>query len=149
MSKTLLPQTTISTAVTAALSSEMILPPDVANVLVFFDFNYGAGGTDITVFLQTAINIDGTDVWVDIVTFHATTAALEHIYNMNAGTAVTTAVIPKDGALSDNTSISGIVGDKLRVKYTSTGTYSGTTNIEVVVNLKSLTTDKMVRAPLA
>ena len=148
MSKTLLPQTTIAAAAANVLSSELVLPPDIANVMVFFDFNYGAGGTDITVFLQTSINIDGTDTWVDIVSFNATTSAKENIYNLNAGTVVTTAHVPLDATMTDNTSVSGIIGDKLRVKYTSTGTYSGTTNIEVVVNMKSLTTDKMNRAPI-
>lgn len=142
MSKILLPETTITTAVTASLSSELRLPPDVANVLVLFDFVYGSGGTTAKAWLQTKVG----DEWVDIANWAGTTASEKRIYNLNSGTAVTTIYTPLDGTLADDSSVSGIIGDALRVKYTTTGTYAGSTTLTVTVNMKSLTTDKMNKA---
>lgn len=142
MSKILLPETTITTAVTASLSSELRLPPDVANVLVLFDFVYGSGGTTAKAWLQTKVG----DEWVDIANWAGTTASEKRIYNLNSGTAVTAIYTPLDGTLADDTSVSGIIGDALRVKYTTTGTYAGSTTLTVTVNMKSLTTDKMNKA---
>jgi hypothetical protein len=120
----------------------LVLPPDVANVLALFTFTYGSGGTDVTAYLQTSFNQNGTDFWVDIIAFNALLADKTNIYNLNSGTAVTTAVVPADGALTDNTAQGGIIGDKLRVKYTTTGTYASDTTLQVAVSMKSLTTDK-------
>jgi hypothetical protein len=38
-----------------------------------------------------------------------------------------TAVVPGDGALADDTAIDGLIGDRVRLKVVSTGTYAGST----------------------
>jgi len=38
-------------------------------------------------------------------------------------------VTPTDGAMSDNTAKSGILGDRVRLKIVSVGTYSGSTQV--------------------
>ena len=42
-------------------------------------------------------------------------------------------VTPTDGALSDNTILDGLIGDRLRVKTVVVGTYSGTSTLAINV----------------
>ena len=54
---------------------------------------------------------------------------------MNAQAAVLTPVFT-DGALADNTAVSGFIGDALRVKHVTTGTYTGAA-VVVAVDAKN------------
>lgn len=50
--------------------------------------------------------------------------------------ALAAAIAASDAVLADDTILNGFIGDELRVKYTTTGTYSGATSLEVRVTVK-------------
>lgn len=126
----LLPQTTIAGAVTAALSGPFAALLDrVCSLALYASFLYGAAGTTVKAWVQTSF--DGGTTWMDIASFAFTTAAADRAYNLTA-TAVTAIATPGDGVLADNTSINGFLGGMFRVKYTTTGTYTGATSLMIV-----------------
>lgn len=123
---------TVTTAVTAQTTTpqEMFAQDSVPlHALIEAVFTYGSGGTNATAYVQTSL--DNGTTWIDVVTFQFTTSSSKKIYNLSALTPVTTAVTPTDGSLSANTAVDGIVGPIWRVKYTTTGTYAGSTNFQV------------------
>jgi hypothetical protein len=67
---------------------------------------------------------------MDIANFAFTTAAARRAYNLTA-VAVTSIATPVDGTLADNTAVNGFLGTLFRVKYTTTGTYSGATSLRI------------------
>lgn len=85
---------------------------------------YGNGGTDVKVYLQTSL--DGGATWVDIACLAFAVASETKLVTLAAG-ATAAAVVPTDGALADDTMVQGVLGDRLRVKVVSTGTYGGST----------------------
>lgn len=91
------------------------------------NFTYGAGGTTVKIDIETSL--DQGVSWVPIVRFSFTTASAKRIMNIAATTTHLTPYEP--GELQDDAAISGILGDRLRAKLTSTGTYSGNTSISV------------------
>lgn len=88
------------------------------------DFRYGSGGTSVKAYLQTST--DSGNTWIDIACFAVATTSLKKAYNFSALTPVT-AVTPTDGSMSDNTQLDGILGDRVRLKVVSVGTYAGST----------------------
>jgi hypothetical protein len=86
---------------------------------------YGSGGTSIKAFLQTSLDSGQTAIDIASVTF--ATSGGTKVLNLSANSPVTTAAVPSDGALADNTVLDGILGDRLRLKVVSTGTYAGST----------------------
>lgn len=88
-------------------------------------FAYGSGGTSAKAYVQTTL--DNGLTWVDIASITFTTASATKIINLSGLTPKTTAVTPSDGALSDDTCVDGVLGDALRVKITTTGTYANST----------------------
>ena len=84
------------------------------------------GGTSIDGYVQSSL--DGGATWYDIANFHFTTTAAQALFNLSALTAVATQKTGlTDGALTANTAVDGVIGDRLRVKWTSVGTYSAGT----------------------
>ena len=134
----LLPVTTITTAVTGVTtgSNTIIMPPNVDKLELVASFVYGSGGTTAKFWVQTTI--DGT-IWHDIANFAFTTASLNKEASC-LGLAAHTHRTVTDVTLADNTVINGFLGNKLRVKYTTTGTYAGDTTIEIRGTLKASTT---------
>jgi len=119
---------TFTTAVTAQLGPVLELgrlPADGSTYLALqANFFYSAGGTNVTAWVQTSL--DGGLTWADIASFQFTTTSVRklstvHIWPATPFTANTTAT---DGTLTANTVLNGLLGDRLRVKYTSTGTYT-------------------------
>lgn len=92
-------------------------------------FLYGAGGTTAKFWIQTSL--DGGTTWIDIMCFSFTTAAATKMSAVVAQTALAAAVTPTDGTLASDTILSGILGDRVRVRYTTTGTYTGATSIQI------------------
>lgn len=88
-------------------------------------FVYGSGGTKTTVYFQTSLDQGAT--WVDIACITFTTSSAAKLVNLSGLTPKTTEVTPGDGALADDTCVDGILGDRLRAKVISTGTYAGST----------------------
>lgn len=130
----LMAATTITTAVTAATTSPMIQLGAMKSLVIEGNFVYGSGGTTVDAWIQTSV--DQGNTWIDIANVHYTTSSAITIFNLSSRTPVTTAYTPTDGTLSSNTSKDGILGDRLRVKYTTTGTYAGGTTLEIAIQTK-------------
>ena len=99
----------------------------MAAVTLQANFTYGtSGGTSVKVDIETSL--DSTS-WVPIARFAFTTASAEKLFNLSGLTPKTTVVVP--ATLSDDTCLDGILGDRLRAKITTSGTYVGNTSISV------------------
>ncbi|HVJ31660.1 MAG TPA: hypothetical protein VND94_00980 [Terriglobia bacterium] len=85
---------------------------------------YGTGGTTVRAYVQTSLD-QGT-TWIDIACALFGTASETEVINLSGLTPKTTQAQPTDGALPDDTSLDGVLGDRLRVKAVSTGTYANT-----------------------
>lgn len=86
---------------------------------------YGSGGTSADFYVQTSLNGGGT--WVDMANFHYTTSGGASIINLSSLTPKTTQYTPTNKAISANSSVDGIIGDRLMVSYVIVGSYSTTT----------------------
>ncbi|MDE2467773.1 MAG: hypothetical protein KGL35_03285 [Bradyrhizobium sp.] len=129
----LLPATTITAAVTAAVGATLQLRDGAPHALLIqANFTYGSGGTSATAYVQTSV--DGGLTWCDIANFAFTTASGRKLFNLSCLTPVTTQATPTDGALTANTAVDGVLGRHFRVKYTTVGTYAGGTTLEVDVS---------------
>lgn len=131
----LLPTTTITTAVTGATGATFRVNPGTCSLTMLAKFDYGSNGTTAKFWVQTSV--DGS-TWTDIANFAFTTSDLNKVAAVNIFVAHTHAT-PSDAALSDNTIANGYIGEYLRVKYTTTGTYAGGTTITISAVTKSLT----------
>jgi len=92
-------------------------------------FAYGSGGTKTTVYIQTSL--DGGATVADIAAITFTTSGASKIVNLSGLTPHTTEVTPTDAALTDDTCVDGVLGDRLRAKVVSTGTYAGNTTLSI------------------
>ncbi len=90
----------------------------------------GTSGTSIDAWLQTSI--DGEATWIDIAQFHVTNTPVILVVNLSAQTPVGS-FTPTDGSMSSNAVKDGIIGSKLKVKWSSVGTYATGTTFTVVV----------------
>jgi hypothetical protein len=128
------------TAITTALTNEVItvgVASDgssqafisgldwMAAVTLFANFTYGSGGTTCIVIVQTCL--DGVN-WIDIARFDFATASVAKRCNLSGLTPVAVGAV---AALAAEGVLDGILGDRLRAKVTSTGTYAGNTSISV------------------
>lgn len=120
---------TITTAQTASTKTAVIGLARAKSVAIQFNFTYGSGGTSVDAYVQTSF--DGGTTWVDIAEFSGTTSSSKKLYNLSALTPVTTIYTPTDGSMTANTAKDGFIGDQLRVKFTSVGTYAGITTMAV------------------
>lgn len=125
----ILPAVTITTAVAAGLSAV------VTGLIGMWIFEaqailtYGSGGTSADAYVQTSLDHGVT--WIDIMNFHFTTASATKVSVVNLNTALSAAVAPTDGSLTANTILSGVLGDRVRVKYITVGTYAASTTLQV------------------
>lgn len=90
---------------------------------------YGSGGTTVRAYVQTSLD-QGT-TWIDVACILFGTTSEAEVVNLSGLTPRTTPAAPTDGSLADDTSFDGILGDQLRVKTISTGTYAGSTVLSV------------------
>lgn len=125
----LLPTLTIGVAVSATGGTVFSKLAGMKYLVVEAIFLYGAGGTTVDAYVQTSLDQGVT--WIDIMNFHFTTAAASKVSAVVASTALGAGVTPGDGALASNTILSGLLGDRVRVKYVTVGTYTGTTSLSV------------------
>lgn len=96
------------------------------------NFTYGSGGTSVAAAVETSIDQGLT--WVEIARFAFTTASAEKVLSVIGNSEITTAYTP--AALSSDTAKSGILGDRLRCKVTSVGTYAGNTSLSVRASVR-------------
>jgi hypothetical protein len=97
------------------------------SLTVSLRFAWGSGGTSVKAYLQTSI--DSGTTWDDVACWAVTTASAAKRWNLSALTPVTTPITPSDGAMADNTVQDGILGDRVRLKVVSVGTYAGNTTL--------------------
>lgn len=128
---TLLSQTiTTAGTVVGAVTPFAKLPHDAARYLaVQAVFTYGSGGTSAKAYVQTSL--DGGTTWVDVASLAFTTATATKVSAVSTSVALAAGVAPTDGTLTDNTILNGLVGDRVRVKLISVGTYAGSTTLVV------------------
>lgn len=100
----------------------------VESLTLHATFTYGSGGTNATAYVQTSL--DGGASWVDIACFQFTTSSAKRAYHLTAA-AVTSIATPSEGSLAANTAVNGLLGDRYRVKLTTTGTYAGGTSLVI------------------
>lgn len=118
----------VTTAQTGAVENARVMDLERARgVLLLADFTYGSGGTDLRAWVQTTV--DGGVTWHDIACFLFLQANKRRMINLSARTPVIALATPGDGVLADDTAIDGFLGDRLRVKWTSTGTYGGNSRL--------------------
>jgi hypothetical protein len=91
------------------------------------NFVPGTGGIKTTLYFQTSLDQGAS--WIDIWSPTFTTASGKKVVNVSALTPRTSNYVPTDGALADDTVIDGVLGDRLRVKKVSTGTYAGNASV--------------------
>ncbi len=91
-------------------------------------FEYGSGGTDARVFVQTSLDQGST--FFDLACVLFGTVSETAILNFSGLTpslfvnSPASPLAPTDGAISDNTAVDGVIGDRFRIKVVSTGTYA-------------------------
>jgi hypothetical protein len=124
-----LPTVTITTAVTALVGETVFVPQGATALSIQGTFVYGSGGTTAKVWVQTSL--DGGTTWIDIANFAYTTSSLRNVNSVRIITAVGANYTATDGTLADNTIKDGILGDRVRVKWTTTGTYAGGTTLKL------------------
>lgn len=93
------------------------------------EFTHGSGGTNASAYIQTSL--DAGTTWYDIAAFQFTTASGVKQLTCLAAKEVSSSVTLGTGALAANTAINGLLGDRIRVLVTSTGTYAGNTSLKV------------------
>lgn len=93
-------------------------------------FVYGSGGTTCAATVQTSF--DGTN-WVDIARFDFTTASATKVANLSG---LLSKGVTAYSSLGSEGVIDGVLGNRLRAKITSTGTYAGTTTISVKASVR-------------
>lgn len=100
------------------------------SVVAWANFDSGADGTTVNAVIQTSLDQGST--WIDIIRFDFTTSdrkAHSAVGTFAAGAVTTLAALGSEGK-TDN-----VLGDRLRLKVTSTGTYSGNATLAVRVNV--------------
>jgi hypothetical protein len=126
---TILANLPITTAVAAQVTAPVEFDVKPLSAALQANLVYGSGGTTIDAWVQTSL--DGGATWTDVANFHLTTSSARKIVNLSSLTPETTQVTPTDGSLSANTAQDGVIGSLWRVKYTTTGTYAGSTTLRV------------------
>ena len=125
---------TITTANSAAVTNAIALPPGTKASAIEQIFTYGSGGTSGKSWVQTTF--DSGTTWVDVMCMTFTTSSVSKCANISGLTPVATNYTPTDGTLADDTTKDGLLGDFMRLKYTTVGTYAGSTSLKVYVHPK-------------
>ena len=122
---------TITTALAAVIRGSNSGLYGMKSLSVEANFVYGSAGTTVDVWIQTSL--DGGSNWIDIAQFAFLTTSLRKVHTVviPAIVATRTNVTPTDGTLGDNAIQDGILGDMIRAKLTTVGTYAGGTTLDV------------------
>ncbi|MBV9984513.1 hypothetical protein [Bradyrhizobium sp.] len=94
-----------------------------ASLTLQANFTYGSGGTTADAWVQTSL--DGGLTWCDVTHFAFTTASARSVTSVTSLKSFAQAA-PTDGTLAAGNVNDGLFGPMWRVKYTTTGTYAGT-----------------------
>lgn len=124
----------ITTALTGQAQTSISQLEGLIATTLEVQFAYGSGGTSCKVWIQTTL--DAGQTWLDIACFAFTTSSSTKVINISGLTPVTTAIVPTDGSMSDNTAQDGVLGSALRAKITTVGTYAGSTSLSVRASVR-------------
>jgi len=119
---------TLAAAVTGDVTAGVFPLPRTESLTLEAVITVAGGGTTAKAWVQTSF--DGGTTWSDIANFAFTTSTARRIYHLTA-VAVTTIATPTDGTLADNTAVNGLLGTVVRVKLTTTGTYTGASSFVI------------------
>ena len=120
---------TVTTAGTAAGSAITGLN-SAGYVALQANFTYGSSGGTVVVYVQTSL--DGGTTWTDIAAIQFTNSSARKIVTVGPLVAPGTSFVTAgSAALTVNTQVPGVLGDRLQVLVVSTGTYAGTTTLAV------------------
>jgi hypothetical protein len=96
------------------------------------------GGTTAKAYVQTSLDQGAT--WFDVICFAFTNTTASKTAAISSGIAFAASayapLTPGNGALADNTCIQGIFGDRFRVSYVTTGTFTGASSLAVYAQVK-------------
>ncbi len=126
--------TAITAAETVVTAPYLFHPRSVRSAVLQSDFDYGANGTTVKVYLQTSL--DGGDKWVDVAVHAFATTDLRKVSAVSRNVA-RAEVVATDGTLSDDTELDGVLGDRIRIKYivVAGSAYTSTTlRVDVVLH---------------
>lgn len=118
----------ITTGSVNGAATAYLMVNDAQSITAWANFDYGSGGTTCAAIIQTSLDQGVT--WIDIIRFDFTTSdrkAHATVGAFSAGAVTTLAALASEGK-TDNT-----LGDRIRCKVTSTGTYAGNTTLSVRV----------------
>ncbi len=124
----ILAQQAITTALTNQLSTPIEGLGRLGGVSLAASFTYTSGGTTAKAYVQTSL--DGGATWHDIACFaFATTGATKrgHISRQQS----LAIAAPTTGTMADDSLAQGYLGDRLRVAFTSAGTYGAGTALAI------------------
>ncbi len=94
-------------------------------------FGYGSGGATAKVYVATSLDRGLT--WVDVACLTFGTAGGVKVVNVSGMTPRGAPITPTDGALPDDTTLDGVLGDQLRTRIVTTGTY-----VNSIVSVKAV-----------
>lgn len=100
---------------------------DKQGATISVNFTYGSGGSTLKVIIETSLD-QGT-TWLEVYRAAFTTSGGQRIVNVSALTPKTTPLTP--AALSDDTVVDGLFGDRWRARKIVTGTYAGNSSVSV------------------
>lgn len=93
---------------------------------------YGSGGTTAYAIIETSLDQGVT--WFEIARFDFATSGAQKAMTVSG---LTPRLAPLSaGALSADTAVDGTLGDRLRARVVSTGTYAGSTVLSVRANIR-------------
>jgi len=124
---------TLAAAVTADVTAGVFTLGRVESLSLHAIMTVVGGGTTAKAWVQTSF--DGGLTWMDVASFAFTTSTATRLYHLTAA-AVTSIATPGDAALADNTVVNGFLGDRVRVKLTTTGTYTGASSLVITALAK-------------
>ena len=123
------------TAAGTVTGAPVYIGPDAAFLTFEAIFTYGSGGSTAKSYLQTSL--DGGATWIDIGHASFTTATASKLFPINGVGSMPAATAPTDGSLAADTVLDGVLGEFIRTKVVTTGTYAGGTTLLIAAVAKT------------
>ena len=146
---TLLSLPSITAAITQTAAPWFrIKDPKVRNLTVQGNFNAGTGSQSGTVDAYVQTSFDGGVTANDIVHFQFVATTKRVVFNLSDLTPLTgTGITGTDAGMAANSCQDGMLGDLFRVKYGSTGTYTGTATNAASLNIDVSSPSRLIVSP--
>ncbi len=109
----------------------------VSAISIDLEFLYGSAGTSGKVYIQTSLRQATaiTDAGIDVACMTFTTASKSICLNVT-GLNPVVAFVPTDGAMTNDTSQDGTLGDRFRMKVITIGTYGGQSTVSCRISAR-------------